>query len=175
MATNALILDFDGTIIDTETPAFESTETIWARHGIEFPMDWWLQGMGTDRKSTWVKELESRLGRAIDHDQIMDERQRIKNKMTLSQPVLPGIVKLLDAAECRNIEMAVGSSSPHSWVDQHLKQDHIANHVFNHWTRLSLAPSVADILCCSLAYVPIFHRRRHSRNNFMRLAYLCCV
>ena len=87
MATNALILDFDGTIIDTETPAFKSTETIWARHGIEFPMDWWLQGMGTDRKSTWVKELESRLGRAIDHDQIMDERQRIKNKMTLSQQV----------------------------------------------------------------------------------------
>ena len=52
MAINALILDFDGTIIDTESPAYESTETIWARHGIDFPMDWWLQGMGTDRKST---------------------------------------------------------------------------------------------------------------------------
>ena len=122
MAINALILDFDGTIIDTESPAYESTETIWARHGIDFPMDWWLQGMGTDRKSTWVKELENRLGRAIDHDQIMEERQRIKNEMTLSQPVLPGVVKLLDAADRRNIKLAVGSSSPHSWVDQHLKR-----------------------------------------------------
>ena len=121
MAINALILDFDGTIIDTESPAYESTETIWARHGIDFP---WIaaSGMGTDRsKSTWVKELENRLGRAIDHDQIMEERQRIKNEMTLSQPVLPGVVKLLDAADRRNIKLAVGSSSPHL-ADQHLKR-----------------------------------------------------
>ena len=122
MTTNALILDFDGTIIDTESPAFESTARIWARHGVEFPMDWWLQGMGTDRKSTWVKELENRLGRSIDHDSVMEERQQIKNEMTESQPVLPGILELLEAADRRGITMAVGSSSPHRWVDRHLKR-----------------------------------------------------
>ncbi len=122
MTTNALILDFDGTIIDTESPAFESTAQIWARHGVEFPMDWWLQGMGTDRKSTWVKELENRLGRSIDHDSVMEERQQIKNEMTESQPVLPGILELLEAADRRGITMAVGSSSPHKWVDRHLKR-----------------------------------------------------
>ena len=122
MTTNALILDFDGTIIDTESPAFESTAQIWARHGVEFPMDWWLQGMGTDRKSTWVKELENRLGRSIDHDSVMEERQQIKNEMTESQPVLPGILELLEAAARRGITMAVGSSSPHKWVDRHLKR-----------------------------------------------------
>ncbi|MBM36647.1 MAG: HAD-IA family hydrolase [Actinomycetota bacterium] len=122
MTTNALILDFDGTIIDTESPAFESTAQIWARHGVEFPMDWWLQGMGTDRKSTWVKELENRLGRSIDHDSVMEERQQIKNEMTESQPVLPGILELLEAADRRGITMAVGSSSPHRWVDRHLKR-----------------------------------------------------
>ena len=122
MTTNALILDFDGTIIDTESPAFESTARIWARHGVEFPMDWWLQGMGTDRKSTWVKELENRLGRSIDHDSVMEERQQIKNEMTESQPVLPGVLELLEAADRRDIAIAVGSSSPHSWVDGHLKR-----------------------------------------------------
>jgi HAD superfamily hydrolase (TIGR01509 family) len=122
VTTNALILDFDGTIIDTESPAFESTAQIWARHGVEFPMDWWLQGMGTDRKSTWVKELENRLGRSIDHDSVMEERQQIKNEMTESQPVLPGILELLEAADRRGITMAVGSSSPHRWVDRHLKR-----------------------------------------------------
>jgi len=122
VTTNALILDFDGTIIDTESPAFESTAQIWARHGVEFPMDWWLQGMGTDRKSTWVKELENRLGRSIDHDSVMEERQQIKNEMTESQPVLPGILELLEAADRRGITMAVGSSSPHKWVDRHLKR-----------------------------------------------------
>ena len=122
MTTKALILDFDGTIIDTESPAFESTAQIWTRHGVEFPMDWWLQGMGTDRKSTWVEELENRLGHSIDHDSVMEERQQIKNEMTESQPVLPGILELLEAADRRGITMAVGSSSPHRWVDRHLKR-----------------------------------------------------
>ncbi len=124
MTTNsrALILDFDGTIIDTESPAYESTAQIWADYGIEFPMDWWLQGMGTDRKSTWVQELENRLGRAIDQDAVMEDRQRIKDQLTEEQPVLPGITELLDAAEERGIAAAIGSSSPHSWVDRHLKR-----------------------------------------------------
>jgi len=120
--TQALILDFDGTIIDTESPAFESTAQIWARHGVEFPMDWWLQGMGTDRKSTWVKELEHRLGHSINHDSVLEERQQIKNEMTESQPILPGVLELLEAADRRGIVMAVGSSSPHNWVDRHLKR-----------------------------------------------------
>ena len=50
--TPALIFDFDGTIVDTETPALESTAKIWADYGLDFPLDWWLEGMGTDRKST---------------------------------------------------------------------------------------------------------------------------
>ena len=118
----ALILDFDGTIIDTESPAYESTARIWTDYGVEFPTDWWLQGMGTDRKSTWVEELENRLGRTIDQDSVMGERQRIKNQLTEEQPVLPGVAELLDAAEQRGIATAIGSSSPHSWVDHHLKR-----------------------------------------------------
>ena len=124
MSTNkrALILDFDGTIIDTESPAYESTAQIWTDYGVEFPTDWWLKGMGTDRKSTWVQELENRLGRTIDQDSVMGERQRIKNQLTEEQPVLPGVIELLDAAEQRGIATAIGSSSPHSWVDHHLKR-----------------------------------------------------
>ena len=68
MTHRALILDFDGTVLDTETPACESTAQIWAGYGLELPMDWWLEGMGTDRKSTWVEELETRVGRRLDRN-----------------------------------------------------------------------------------------------------------
>lgn len=115
-------MDFDGTIIDTESPAYESTAQIWADNGIDFPMDWWLAGMGTDRKSAWVEELENRLGRQLDHDSVMKERQRIKDGLTEDQPLLPGVIELLEAAEKRGIATAVASSSPHSWVDRHLKR-----------------------------------------------------
>jgi putative hydrolase of the HAD superfamily len=78
--------------------------------------------MGTDRKSTWVQELENRLGRTIDQDSVMGERQRIKDQLTEEQPVLPGVTEILDVAEQRGIATAIGSSSPHSWVDRHLKR-----------------------------------------------------
>tara|TARA_Y100000766_G_scaffold92167_2_gene78528 strand:- start:141 stop:809 length:669 start_codon:yes stop_codon:yes gene_type:complete len=118
----ALIMDFDGTIVDTESPAYESTAQIWADNGVDFPMDWWLAGMGTDRKSAWVEELENRLGQQLDHDLVMKERQRIKDVLTEEQPLLPGVIELLEAAEKRGIATAVASSSPHSWVDRHLKR-----------------------------------------------------
>ena len=122
MTHRALILDFDGTVLDTETPACESTAQIWAGYGLELPMDWWLEGMGTDRKSTWVEELESRVGRRLDRNSLLQARQRIKNRMTEEQTVLPGVAALLEAATRRGISTAIGSSSPHAWVDQHLKR-----------------------------------------------------
>lgn len=122
MSSQALILDFDGTVLDTETPACQSTAQIWADYGVELPMDWWLAGMGTDRKQSWVQELENRVGQVLDQDLIMETRQRIKNEMTENQPVLPGVTELLDAAARRGITTAIGSSSPHAWVDQHLKR-----------------------------------------------------
>ena len=122
MSSHALILDFDGTILDTETPACESTAQIWADYGVDLPMDWWLAGMGTDRKSSWVQELEKRIGQVLDQDLVMEARQQIKNEMTENQPVLPGVTELLDAAARRGISTAIGSSSPHAWVDQHLKR-----------------------------------------------------
>ncbi len=122
MSSQALILDFDGTILDTESPACESTAQIWADHGVELPMDWWLEGMGTNRKSSWVQELESRLGQVLDQDLVMQARQRIKDEMTEEQPILPGVTELLEAAKRRGISTAIGSSSPHEWVDRHLKR-----------------------------------------------------
>ena len=122
MSSQALILDFDGTILDTESPACESTAQIWADHGVELPMDWWLEGMGTNRKSSWVQELESRLGQVLDQDLVMQARQRIKDEMTEEQPILPGVTELLEAAKNRGISTAIGSSSPHEWVDRHLKR-----------------------------------------------------
>jgi HAD superfamily hydrolase (TIGR01509 family) len=122
MSSHALILDFDGTILDTETPACESTAQIWADYGVDLPMDWWLAGMGTDRKSSWVQELEKRIGHVLDQDLVMEARQQIKNEMTENQPILPGVTELLDAAAGRGISTAIGSSSPHAWVDQHLKR-----------------------------------------------------
>ena len=46
MAIDTLIFDFDGVIIDTETPDFQTWQEIFHAHGVEFEMDWWTQFIG---------------------------------------------------------------------------------------------------------------------------------
>jgi putative hydrolase of the HAD superfamily len=116
----ALILDFDGTLVDTETPALESVVRIWDAHGATLPMDWWLEGMGTDRKGSWIEELERVIGRPLDRVAVMEQRRMVKDEVTDLNPLLPGVVELLDEARRLGVALAVASSSAHDWVDRHL-------------------------------------------------------
>ena len=43
MAILALIFDFDGLILDTETPEVEVWKAIYAEQGLEYPMEHWSQ------------------------------------------------------------------------------------------------------------------------------------
>jgi beta-phosphoglucomutase-like phosphatase (HAD superfamily) len=39
----ALIFDFDGLLIDTETPEVQTWQELYARYGQEFPLDEWVR------------------------------------------------------------------------------------------------------------------------------------
>ncbi|MDG2111267.1 MAG: HAD-IA family hydrolase [Actinomycetota bacterium] len=129
--THALIFDFDGTIVDTESPTHHSTAEIWRAHGLELDFEWWVQGLGSHRKDAWIHELERLTGGPIDRVQLMEDRRRIKDQITDAQPVLPGVSELLAAAVDRGLPLAVGSSSEHEWVDRHLDRVGLM-HRFDH-------------------------------------------
>ena len=44
----ALIFDFDGLLVDTETPAFESWRALYAEYGHELTLDLWQGALGTN-------------------------------------------------------------------------------------------------------------------------------
>ncbi|NCG39650.1 MAG: HAD-IA family hydrolase [Actinobacteria bacterium] len=127
----ALIFDFDGTILDTETPAWDSMVEVWKSFGLELPLDWWLKGMGTNRKDSWIDELERILGKPLNRHELMARRQQTKDTLTESKKPLPGVTDLIDAAGDRGIQLAVASSSAHEWVDRHLKRLNLYGH-FEH-------------------------------------------
>ena len=45
---NALIFDFDGLILDTETPEVDVWQDIYREHGHELPVDEWAKTIGID-------------------------------------------------------------------------------------------------------------------------------
>ena len=42
----AIVFDFDGTILDTETPDFQTWQEVYRSHGAELPLEVWLQCVG---------------------------------------------------------------------------------------------------------------------------------
>jgi HAD superfamily hydrolase (TIGR01509 family) len=132
--TAVLVLDFDGTVLDTEWPAFRAAAELWEAHGEELTLEAWCGRIGTHTELNPFAELEQRLGRRLDPDL---QRQRIarKNALTDEAPVNPGVLAWLDEAERRGIRVGIASSSPSSWVERNL-------------TRLGLRERFHCLACC---------------------------
>lgn len=120
----ALIFDFDGLILDTETPEFRRWEEIYAGYGLTLPLDQWcaMVGRGT-QVSEWTPYigLEKHLG-AIDTEAIRARGRARFAQMMEAETIRPGVMKLIDEASAHGMALAVASSSPHAWVDGYLRK-----------------------------------------------------
>ena len=118
----ALIFDFDGLILDTETPDYHSWQKVYQAYGLELPLDLWLTFVGGTSETTFEPHdyLEKKLNSKVDREQIWVSRRKSYLKHLEDLPVMPGVKQLLDAARLRGLKLAVASSSPENWVSGHL-------------------------------------------------------
>lgn len=115
----ALFIDFDGTILDTESPEVESWRDIFREHGLEYPDEHWkfCIGRGADLILEQPEALLRRmLGRDVD---VWGQKERVL-AMIEQQPVRPGVESLM--AECKEaaLPIVVVSSSKRNWVSGYL-------------------------------------------------------
>jgi HAD superfamily hydrolase (TIGR01509 family) len=123
-----LIFDFDGLLVDTETPAFESWQAIYTEHGQELSLDLWKDALGTNHGFDALSHLGSLLGRTLDRERMLIERQARKRVLSTLQPLLPGARELLDQARAMGLPCAVASSSDRLWVTGWLDLHNIADY-----------------------------------------------
>ncbi len=118
----ALILDFDGLIIDTETPDYQSWLEVYHTMGAELPLAVWAECIGRAWSSFDPLEyLERQLEALPNRDEIRVLRHQRYLEMVDVQPVLPGVLDYIDQAHGSGMQVAIASSSPHRWVDRHLE------------------------------------------------------
>jgi putative hydrolase of the HAD superfamily len=116
----ALIFDFDGLILDTETCTFEATAAIFAEHGETLDLAWWHSTIGTADHAHWSEILAERLGRPVDRAALVAQREEHRLRVIRTLAPCAGVVELLDAALAAGIPNAVASSSGLDWVGGHL-------------------------------------------------------
>jgi HAD superfamily hydrolase (TIGR01509 family) len=118
----ALVFDFDGLILDTETCTYETTASIFTEHGEMLDLAWWHSTLGTADHPHWADVLAERLGRPVDRAALVARREEQRLARLRALPARPGVVELLDAADAAGVPAAVASSSRLDWVGGHLER-----------------------------------------------------
>jgi HAD superfamily hydrolase (TIGR01509 family) len=114
--TSAVIFDFDGLIIDSETPLFDIWASVYASHGAELSMEEWQHALGTQGGFDPFAHLSTMLERTLDRDTLAIFVREEHWRLCGDQPLLPGVRERMDEARALSLGVAVASSSPSSWV-----------------------------------------------------------
>jgi HAD superfamily hydrolase (TIGR01509 family) len=125
----SLIFDFDGLIVDTEKPGFDSWNEIYADFGQKLTLDDWRGATGYVGGFDPAVHLEALLGRKLDWQTLVPRRDARNWELTLKQGVLPGIRELMLAAANSDIPVGVASNSAFGWVNDGLERLGLRNFV----------------------------------------------
>ncbi len=113
----ALVFDFDGLILDTETPLIDAYAAVHASHGVPFDRAVFVRSVG---RADYSFDPWHGFSPHAARDALELERRRIKDELLLRQPILPGVSALLEAARAANLHLGLASNSQHAWVEPHL-------------------------------------------------------
>jgi len=119
----ALIFDFDGLILETETTIYQSWQEVFQSYDCKLLFDDWSTIIGSANVAfNPMDELEKQLGRDLDREQVEALRWQREYKLVLKQPIMPGVQDALDDAKRLGLHIGLASSSPCEWVVGHLSR-----------------------------------------------------
>ena len=117
----AVIFDFDGIIIDSESPELQVWQEVFAEHGHELGFDLWADLVGRPRTHfDLYSYFHQHINAAVDIDALRTERRARVIALTEAQPVLPGVRDYLSSAAAMGLKIGLASSSSGGHVRGHL-------------------------------------------------------
>jgi HAD superfamily hydrolase (TIGR01509 family) len=117
----ALIFDFDGLILDTETPLMQSWREVFARLGVSIDKARLARLVEHEREPAEAyRLLEGQLGKPLDREGLRRQRGAREAELIAREPAMPGLKELLSEARGAGVKTAVASNSRLDWIAPHL-------------------------------------------------------
>jgi len=114
----AVVFDFDGIIMDSETPEYESHRRVFEQYGATLTTAEWCDQIGIwndAQDERWFRELCRRCSHALDSGAFLAEKRRIFDEVAPREP-MRGVRELVNALTEAGIPAAIASSSSAWWI-----------------------------------------------------------
>lgn len=118
----ALLLDFDGTMLETESSSYGSWRELLAEHDYELTHATWAAAVGTLGGLDPVALLEEHLGEPVDRDALEERQSALHRELLVEEVLRPGIQRLVDDARAYGLRRAIVTSASERWVREHLRR-----------------------------------------------------
>lgn len=119
----ALIFDFDGLILETEEPCYQSWQEIYQDHGHSLDLTTYISTIGSSSDHfDPYDNLEKTVGFPIDRESIRTRRRQRHLEFAASQPIMPGVIDYLTDAKRLGLKTGLASSSSREWIMHHLNR-----------------------------------------------------
>jgi HAD superfamily hydrolase (TIGR01509 family) len=122
VAIEAVVFDFDGLIVDTESAWYDALAEIYRDHGVYLPLEKWGQCVGTSHDLFDPYDyLEELVGKPIDRIALKELAASKHSVIMKNRQIRPGVESYLQAAQQRGMKIGLASSSQRSWVERFLR------------------------------------------------------
>ncbi|MPZ69826.1 MAG: HAD-IA family hydrolase, partial [Actinobacteria bacterium] len=113
----ALLFDFDGTIVESESPAYRSWLEVYAEHGHELEMSVWASALGTLGGFDAIAHLEGLIGAELpDRGDLATRRRLRKRQLVEAEGFRAGVERYLEDAEALGLLVAIVTSDSTDWI-----------------------------------------------------------